>query len=435
MASGLKRFVVFGRYPLPGLSKTRLIPALGRYGAADLQRRITETTVNKVRELGKTEQIDIHFCFEGANEFKLKRWLGKKISYSRQEDSDLGTRMRAAFEHSFDAGCHQVFLLGTDVPGFGEEHLRQALGALEHYDIVLGPSTDGGYWLIGCKRPIDLFNGIAWGEKKVREQTLSLARSLGMTVFELAPLTDIDTISDLIEWDRNEAEFRPYISVIIPTLNEAEHIEKAIGNAFRDEVEIIVVDGGSSDKTVNLAEKAGVAVIHARKGRAAQQNRGASMSGGRVLLFLHADTILPEGYVDHVYNALMDPFLWLGAFRFKTDLRSLRMQIIESAANFRSSHLNLPYGDQAFFMRRNIFEEMGGFPDVSIAEDLSLARQIAKKGKVVTLQVPVITSARKWRSLGTFRFSLINLVIAAGFCLGVSPNRLARLHGHFLQKR
>jgi hypothetical protein len=429
-----KRFVIFGRYPLPGLSKTRLIPALGRYGAADLQRRITETTVKKVRTLGKRERLDIQFCFEGANEFKLRRWLGNEISYSRQEDSDLGTRMQAPFESSFAAGYHQVLLLGTDVPDFGEDHLRQALGALEHYDIVLGPSTDGGYWLIGCKRPIDLFHGIAWDQKTVREQTLSIARSLDLTVFELAPLSDIDTISDLIEWDKDEAECRPYISVIIPTLNEEKHIEKAIGNALSDEVEIVVVDGGSSDNTVYLAEKAGVAVVRARKGRASQQNRGATMSSGRVLLFLHADTILPEGYVDHVYEALMDPFLWLGAFRFKTDLRSPAMQLIEWAANFRSSHLNLPFGDQAFFMQKRIFEEMGGFSDVSIAEDLYLARQIAKKGRVVTLQVPVITSARKWRSMGTLRFSMMNLIITAGCCLGVSPNRLARLHDYFLRE-
>jgi hypothetical protein len=257
---------------------------------------------------------------------------------------------------------------------------------------------------------------------------------LDLTVFELAPLSDIDTISDLIEWDKDEAECRPYISVIIPTLNEEKHIEKAIGNALSDEVEIVVVDGGSSDNTVYLAEKAGVAVVRARKGRASQQNRGATMSSGRVLLFLHADTILPEGYVDHVYEALMDPVLWLGAFRFKTDLRSPAMQLIEWAANFRSSHLNLPFGDQAFFMQKRIFEEMGGFSDVSIAEDLYLARQIAKKGRVVTLLVPVITSARKWRSMGTLRFSMMNLIITAGCCLGVSPNRLARLHDYFLRE-
>lgn len=424
----LKRIIIFGRYPWPGTTKTRLIPTLGRFGAADLQRRFTEMTVNKVRKVRNRQRIDIQFCFEGGDEHQLQRWLGKDILYSKQEDSDLGTRMRVAFERAFKEGYQQILLLGTDIPGLHEKHIEQAFTFLDLHDVVLGPSTDGGYWLMGLKRPMDLFRSVDWSTGRVREQTLDIARSRDLTVYELDPLTDIDTIDDLRQWNRYEAKKGPYLSVIIPTLNEENKIKKTINSILVDEVEIIVVDGGSSDRTVDLAKETGVEVFFGQIGRARQQNHGAKHSRGKVLLFLHADTIMPEGYVDYIYEALMDPSLIMGAFRFKTDHHGKIMRIIEWLTNLRSSYLKLPYGDQAFFIRKETFETMGGFPDVSIAEDLYFARQASKRGRVVTLPVPIITSARRWRSLGIFKVTLINLVIAVGCYLGISPDRFAPLY-------
>jgi hypothetical protein len=118
----------------------------------------------------------------------------------------------------------------------------------------------------------------------------------------------------------------------------------------------------------------------------------------------------------------------MGAFHFKTDHDGTAMKIIEWLTNLRSSYLKLPYGDQALFIRKETFEAMGGFPEVSIAEDLYFARQVAKKGRVVTLPNPIITSARRWRKLGVFRVALINFIIAVGCYLRVSPDRLAPLY-------
>jgi len=137
---------------------------------------------------------------------------------------------------------------------------------------------------------------------------------------------------------------------------------------------------------------------------------------------------MPGGYIGYIYEALMDPSILMGAFRFKTDVQEIAMKIIEWLTNLRSSYLKLPYGDQAFFIRKESFEKMGGFPEVTIAEDLYFARKASKKGRVVTLPVPVITSARRWRKLGVFRVTLINFIIAVGCYLRISPDRLAPLY-------
>jgi len=426
-----KQIIIFGRYPEPGRSKTRLASHLGSYGAADLQRRFTELTVSKARETREKIRLDIRFCFEGGNEQKLRRWLGEDILYSGQVEGDLGTRMRIAFEKAFKEGYQKVLLFGTDIPGFQEGCLGQAFEALGRYDLVLGPSTDGGYWLLGLGKPIDLFENVAWGTDKVLEQTLEIARSRQLTFFELEPVTDIDTIEDLREWDLAESTGLPYLSVVIPTLNEAGHIKKTIEKARNSEAEIIVVDGGSTDGTIDLAAESGVKLVSSPRGRAIQQNHGAGFSKGRVLLFLHADTLLPSDYMDYIYDTLMDPSVLMGAFGFKTDLSGPAIRVIEWIANFRSSRFKLPYGDQAFFMRKATFDSVGGFPEIAIAADLYFARRVSEMGRIATLRIPAITSARRWRSLGIFQVTLINLIIVVGCYLGVPPERLALLYRRY----
>jgi uncharacterized protein len=226
------------------------------------------------------------------------------------------------------------------------------------------------------------------------------------------------------EW----AEQRPYVSVIIPTLNEAARIEESIAHARSGDAEIIVVDGGSTDNTAERASRAGARIIKASRGRALQQNEGAAAARGTVLLFLHADTRLPKGYVSHVFELFLDPRTILGAFRFKTDSDEPRMRIIEFLANFRSQHLRLPYGDQALFIRKATFERAGGFPRIPIAEDLVLVKKLSKMGRVGTAEAEAVTSARRWLKLGVVRATVINQFILAGLAMGISPYTLSRIY-------
>jgi uncharacterized protein len=422
------RIIIFGRYPRPGKVKTRLIPALGPAGAAELQRRLAEKTLKTVMEAVSDRGIDVEFRLAGGREDEMRRWLGSNVAFSEQGVGGLGERMHNAFIAAFKAGCRRVVLHGTDIPGLKADHLVEAFAALKDRDLVLGPSTDGGYWLIGLKKAFDLYQGVDWGTGKVLEQTLALANGKGLTSHLLGPLRDLDTVDDLRQWKPETANPGPYMSVIIPTFNEANHIEETIERALDEDVEIIVMDGGSSDDTIRKATDLGVRVETSPPGRAQQQNHGAARARGKVLLFLHADTWLPKGYVGRVFETLLDPRTAVGAFRFKTDTNHWTMKVVDLMTNLRARTLRIPYGDQALFMRKALFESVGGFPDVPIAEDLFLVRHLAKEGRVSIVPAPVVTSARRWQTIGVIRTSLINVVIATAVTFGVDPRRFVYLY-------
>jgi rSAM/selenodomain-associated transferase 2/rSAM/selenodomain-associated transferase 1 len=420
--------IVFGRYPVPGKTKTRLIPALGPAGAADFQRRMTEKTLDTARAVASQRGTGLEFCYEGGGSRQIRKWLGPGLAHSPQQPGDLGARMQDAFTRAFRQGSRRVLLFGTDIPQLCPAHLQTALDALHKNDLVLGPSTDGGYWLMGLKRPENLFEGLAWGSPHVLEQTVSQAVQKGLHPYLMAPLTDVDTLDDLRSAETDTDLYRPYVSVIIPTLNEAEQIRSCLENAQSEDAEIIVVDGGSTDHTAERAAACGAKIEKTLRGRAVQMNRGAHVARGRVLLFLHADTLLPKGYVNHVFETLMDRKTALGAFRFKTDLRTPFLRFIEFTTLIRSRFMNLPFGDQGLFIVKALFQWVGGFPETPIAEDLLFVRKLSKNGKIRTIPIPALTSARRWRSAGLLRTMLINQLIILGIYTGVSPAKLASLY-------
>jgi rSAM/selenodomain-associated transferase 2/rSAM/selenodomain-associated transferase 1 len=411
------------------MTKTRLIPALGPAGAAALQKRLAETTVAVAREATIRVGARLVFCHDGGNEKQVSRWLGgKTIRYEAQAAGDLGRRMHLAMKSAFNKGACRVVLVGTDIPGLTVDILEQAFSALHEKELVFGPSTDGGYWLVGMTRPENIFGGITWSQRDVLEKTLALARKKRMTSRLLTPLNDLDTPDDLAREKGSQQPSPPYLSVIIPAVDEAQQIARTIAAATSPDAEVIVSDGGSKDRTVQIASSLGARIVSGERGRAGQQNRGAAAARGEVLLFLHADTRLPGNYVDHVFETLMDRHTLLGAFRFATDIPTPAMRGIAFFTNLRSGWLNLPYGDQGFFMRKRDFDAAGGFPDVPIAEDLHLVRRMARKGRITLAPAAAVTSGRRWQRLGTIRTTIINAIIAAGSLAGVAPRRLAPLY-------
>lgn len=422
------RLIIFSRYPVPGQTKTRLIAELGRAGAADLQRKLTEAIFKTAREIVSRRNMGVEVRFTGGDEQKMRQWLGDDAGFLTQPQGSLGHRMSVAFEEAFRQGCRRVVLVGSDIPEVTTRHLEQAFDDLGENDLVLGPSPDGGYWLVGMNGSYDIFRGMNWGTSEVLEQTINTAKRLGLKTAILDPLTDIDTPDDIRQWNPSEAEQRPYVSVIIPALNESENIEASILSAANDDAEIIVVDGGSTDNTVEKAITAGARVETSAPGRAVQQNFGVRQARGTSLLFLHGDTILPKDYIDHIFESFMDPETVAGAFRFRTDMDTPLMKVAEFMTNLRSQHLKLPYGDQGLFVRKSVFSEIGGFPLVPVAEDLLLVRRLARKGRIRIAPAQVITSARRWRKLGILRTTMINQLIAVGCLMGVSPRLLASLY-------
>ena len=423
------QLIIFGRYPAVGRTKTRLIPSLGPAGAAALQKQMTEKTVATACHRLPRRGVRVVLCHEGGDTHRFEQWLGKgKLDYTPQTTGDIGQRMFMAIKRASNQGSCQIVLIGTDIPGITSEIMDQAFESLDDHDLVLGPSTDGGYWLVGMKKPVNIFDGIVWSRADVLEKTLEIARQKQISIDLLDPLTDLDTPSDLNQTPGWQKPFAPYLSVIIPVLNEEQQLARTLSAASSVDAQIIVSDGGSTDRSVAIARSLGAKIVTGSPGRAAQQNRGAAAARGDVLLFLHADTCLPHDYVTHIFDTLMDRRTVMGAFRFDTDLQTPVMRWIRFWTNRRSAWLKLPYGDQGLFLRRRDFFKIGGFPAVAIAEDLCLAKTAARHGHIALAPVAVVTSARRWQRLGTLRTTLINTIIAAGCLAGVSPNRLAPLY-------
>lgn len=220
------------------------------------------------------------------------------------------------------------------------------------------------------------------------------------------------------------------ISVIIPTLNEEGYIEKTIRSARKgNDIEIIVADSGSTDRTVEIAENLADKVVLAPQGRGAQMNAGVVEAKGDILLFLHADTILPDGWDGLVCEALKNGDIAGGAFRFDTSKKSPVLRFISMMVNLRSRFMSLPYGDQGIFLRRDIFEKIGGFRKMPIMEDVEMVRSIKKLGRLQILKAPVTTSSRRWEKEGWILTTARNLMLLFLYLLGVPAKRLGRLYG------
>jgi rSAM/selenodomain-associated transferase 2 len=216
-------------------------------------------------------------------------------------------------------------------------------------------------------------------------------------------------------------------SVIIPALDEAATIARcleAVGSAAP--LEVIVVDGGSRDGTPELARAHGATVIAAPPGRAAQMNAGASAARGATLLFLHADTIVPSRYDQWIARALASARVVAGAFTLRIDGEGRGLRFIERGVAWRSRVLQLPYGDQALFLRADTFRAAGGFPPLPVLEDYELIRRLRRRGRIVVVPAAVLTSARRWRAGGVRRTTLRNLACLLAYHAGVAPERIAR---------
>jgi rSAM/selenodomain-associated transferase 2 len=225
----------------------------------------------------------------------------------------------------------------------------------------------------------------------------------------------------------------PAISVIIPVLNEAEGINGLIthlrGQEAGSSVEIVVVDGDPAGSTIQAVRDAGVVTEKSGQGRALQMNRGAALARGDILLFLHADTFLPQNAFTRVIDALQDAEYVAGCFDL--GIRSARriFRITEHYVALRTRMTRIPFGDQALFIRRDYFDRVGGYREIPIMEDVDLMRRIRGRGDIICL-IPekVSTSARRWEREGVVYTTLRNWMLQLLYFLGMPPERLARFY-------
>jgi len=426
------RLIIFTRLPYPGTTKTRLIPALGARGAALLHRQLGEHTLATVREgLHKkmAKPIAVEVRFTGGTLEQMQGWLGEDLEYRPQSEGDLGDRLKAAAQEAFESGCSRVVIIGTDCPDLDAVTLMQAFESLHSHDIVLGPAMDGGYYLIGLSRFIpQIFQGIAWGTGEVLAQTLAVAGSESLTVAQLPELRDIDRPEDLAELGSRFSLIpnQGQISIIVPVLNEEARIGSTLAAVCGlSDVEIIVVDGGSGDRTREIATSLGVTVVRSEPGRARQMNLGAAQATGEILLFLHGDTRLGSGFETEIRRILEEPEVVGGAFELKIEGTEPLLRVIEWGVKWRSRLGQMPYGDQGIFVRAATFWELGGFAEMGIMEDFEFVERLKRRGPLAIAPTPAFTSARRWQKLGILQTTGINQLMILGYYLGISPTRLA----------
>lgn len=426
------KLILFTRYPEPGTTKTRLIAVLGANGAAELHRQMAERAVGVARELRAMTGVAIEIRYDGGDDSRMLQWLGNDMVYAVQTGLDLGERMDRAFKDGFDQGYDRIVVMGSDCPELTPGILKEAFQSLYSHPVVLGPAADGGYYLIGLKqRFARVFQEIPWGTETVLESTCKTLLSLEIPFALLERLGDVDTPEDLHIWEnfqKTRISRDNSLSVIIPSLNESDHIRQAIQSARNgNPLEIIVVDGGSRDGTVQLAAEVGAMVIQAPRGRAVQMNAGAEISRGHHLLFLHADTRLPDRYALFVSEILNGSGAG-GAFRFGVAQPFSGRRLVEWMTNFRACFLQMPYGDQAIFVRRNDFMDMGGYKPLPIMEDYEFIRRLMRRGRIVIADATAMTSGRRWLALGALQTTLINQLIISAYHCGVAPDRLAMFY-------
>jgi len=216
---------------------------------------------------------------------------------------------------------------------------------------------------------------------------------------------------------------------VVPTLDEASVLAPTLAAArAAADVEVIVVDGGSRDPTVAVARAHADGVLEAPRGRARQMNAGAQEARGDVLLFLHADTRLPAAYATAVRGALARADAVGGRFDVRLDAPGVVFRLTERLINARSRMTRIATGDQAIFVRRSVFEQVGGYPLLPLMEDIALCRTLKRVGVMVALRESVVTSARRWQRHGVARTVLLMWGLRAAYYAGVPPARLARLY-------
>jgi len=202
-----ERLIVFTRYPEPGTTKTRLIPRLGATGAAELQRRMTARVLAQARPLKVRRRLDLEVRHEGGHRRLMQSWLGEGVDYIPQGEGDIGRRMACALQDAMQRGTHSVVLIGSDIPGITTALLEEAFDKVGGRTVVLGPATDGGYYLIGlaasalAAASAAIFSDMPWGTSAVLEKTCRRLARMGLSPFRLEPLTDVDRPEDLAAWE------------------------------------------------------------------------------------------------------------------------------------------------------------------------------------------------------------------------------------------
>ncbi len=423
-----QRLIIFLKYPEEGKVKTRLASSIGAHEATCVYKKLAEDTVSQVRPLaGRFADIVIAYD-PPEREAEIKEWIPGPFKYVAQEGKNLGERLKKVVNASFFDGTERVIVIGSDCPGLDSLTVNRAFWSLLKKDVAIGPSEDGGYYLIGFNqaRHTALLDDIPWSTSQVLQHTLDKAEKMSVSAELLSEKFDVDTADDLKRMSQaihDHSCDALKISVIIPTLNEEKNIESTLINLTRQHHphEIIVADGGSGDKTAKIASRY-ARVVSSGRGRAIQMNKGASAATGDIFLFLHADTQLPNNALLKIEDVFKLGKKQSGRFRMSFGHRHPLLKLYEYQTRF---HL-FSYGDQGFFVKRELFQEMNGFSADAAFEDIDFYWRLLKYEKPVIIKDSVVTSPRRFLQHGVIKQKFINISLAAMYYLGFQRSTIKR---------
>lgn len=419
MTAEKKAIIIFTRIPVPGHTKTRMMPYCTAEECAELHRCF----LRDIAPLGSALDADVYVYYTGGEPDCLAEFFGAPgsvtsgggvVRYREQSGTDIGERMARAFGEVLPR-CKRCVLIGSDIPELSAETICKAFDLLESADVVLTPTAEGGYCLVGMKEPhCEIFDIEGYGGESVLADTASRCSSLRLHLAltgEVGAYHDLDDRSDLADYRermRRDAALalthtgrflteKMTISVIVPMYNEEKTIAHFLEELapYAAEAEILLADGGSSDDTLKIAGERFV-VVHSPKGRAVQMNRAAEKACGDVLFFLHADSLrLPEDMLDAVRAAMTKSRC--GCFHIDFPSDKLLMRTNTFMSNLRVRRSGIMFGDQGIFIDRRLFEELGGFTEIPIMEDLELSLRLRGIGIVPRVAGgTIVTSARRY---------------------------------------
>ena len=432
--------VVMAKAPVAGRVKTRLVPVLGAEGAARLARALLEDGLQTLTRLPWAKLRIAADEPEAFTDFGLP--------VEDQGTGPLGERLERVLQRALRDGP-AALAVGTDAPGLPLELLERARSALDRADAVFVPADDGGFVALGLRRcPPGLLADLPWSCEGTLEATEARLRKHGFRVARTRGWFDIDGPADLarlrveralggvrspaVELLLDHSPHAPWLSVVMPVLDEESRLPEALRRLGKvaGVDEILVVDGGSRDRSRAIAESEGARVVVAPKGRGPQMNAGAAVARGEALCFLHADVSLPPDAVRQIARALSRPSVVATAFRTLTvdDGGDSRWRPWLRVADLRSHAARLPYGDQAVCVRRSVFERIEGFPVQPLFEDVEMARRLQRVGRIARLPGYVQVSGRRFVQR-PFRTVALWNVLPTLYRLGLPPSLLERLYG------
>jgi rSAM/selenodomain-associated transferase 2/rSAM/selenodomain-associated transferase 1 len=355
---------------------------------------------------------DIVVCYTPEDKYKiLPRIFGEKVYYQKQSGNDLGSRMYQAIDSVLARGYESCILIGTDLPEISVKDMETAFAVLDTKDVVLGPTSDGGYYLVGMKfARKEVFENQTYGHGNVLQNTIYGLKQQNLSVGLGNAQSDIDTKEDIWKYREKMREKKALqktatgkyliktarISIIVPIYNEEKTIS-ALQEQLRkkkDKCEILFVDGGSTDRTLELIGN-DFCVIHSKKGRAGQMNLGAKKSTGDILFFLHCDSELPEHPLEQIRWVMKD--YRFGCFGIAFHSRNFFLFTCRIISNHRIKDRKIVFGDQGMFIDRNLFFEMGMFPELPIMEDYQFSLNLKANGeKIGMTKKRIYTSDRRF---------------------------------------